>query len=141
MVALGVRSKEGKETKEDCAERVLATNLDLKSGSTNEPSCCLRLGVRSVGDESSIDTFDGSCKGLSGLHMLPERMAGRVPELLLELAIDLSNDPAFSTSLMTSAEGGGDVMFDAALDDWEDCRRIATGRLLFASVCTWNVVR
>ncbi len=141
MVALGVRSKEGKETKEDCAERVFATNLDLKSGSTNEPSCCLRLEVWSVGDGSSVDVFSGSCRALSGLEMFSETMAGRISELRLPLAPDPSTGPAGSTLLMTGVERGGDVVFDTVLDDWDDCRRMATGLLLFAGVLTWNVVR
>lgn len=141
MVALGVRSKEGRETKEDCAERVFATNLDLKSGSTIEPSCCLRLEVWSVGDGSSVVIFSGSCRTLFGLDMFSETMAGRISELLLPLAPDPSIGPAFSTLLMTSVERGGDVVFDTVLDDWDDCRRMATGLLLFAGVLTWNVVR
>lgn len=141
MVALGVRSKEGRETKEDCAERVFATNLDLKSGSTSELSCCLRLEVLSVGDGSSVDTFSGSCGALCGPDMPSESTAERVSELLPKLSLDLSTGPSFSSISITSAEVRGDVVFGATLDDWEDCRRIATGLLLFAGVFTWKAAR
>jgi len=128
--------------KEDCAERVFATNLDLKSGSTNERSGRFRLEIRSVDDDSSVEVLVASCMALSGLGLVTESLAGRMSELLLELALDLSTGPAFSASLIPSTESGGEVVPDAAFDDdWEDFRRIATGLLLFADVFTWNVVR
>ena len=80
-MALGLRRREGRLTKEDWAERVFSTNLERKSGSTRELRRLLRgwdwvvdvCGGESVASE--VSSHD-SC-GVSGLLAGGWRGCGR----------------------------------------------------------------